>query len=348
MRSTALRPRRPRCGVMGACAGPGPSASGRHAAVRGRQALHGVVACPADEHRRRQGRGRRGLHVRLPGVLRLRAAHSGLARPQSRLREFRADPRARGTRPRRCTRAPITRPKRSARPTRSTADFFNEIHINRNLLETEAKLAALFAKHGVDEATFKSTFNSFAVNTKLKRAEELVGRYRVEQHADRHRQRQVRDDRHGRRAATTRGSRSSTISRRASTPPRSGAPRSKRLGQRQPQEPHAERVPRRHAVQRQRADVVDEQHAQRDGKHVEAAIRAPVPPRRARAATGRRPRNPTTGSTGLPSMRGTQPISDGRCAAMSRSVTGVNIGNTVHTIQRACVCESRRFAIAKP
>jgi thiol:disulfide interchange protein DsbA len=58
-------------------------------------------------------------------------------------------------------------------------DFFNEIHVNRNLLETEAKLAALFAKHGVDEATFKSTFNSFAVNAKVKRAEELVRRYRV-------------------------------------------------------------------------------------------------------------------------------------------------------------------------
>jgi thiol:disulfide interchange protein DsbA len=58
--------------------------------------------------------------------------------------------------------------------------FFNEIHVNRNMLDSEAKLAALFAKHGVDEATFKSTFNSFAVNTKLKRAEELIRRYRVQ------------------------------------------------------------------------------------------------------------------------------------------------------------------------
>ena len=58
-------------------------------------------------------------------------------------------------------------------------DFFNEIHANRNMLETEAKLAAFFAEHGVDEATFKSTFNSFAVNAKLKRADELVKRYRA-------------------------------------------------------------------------------------------------------------------------------------------------------------------------
>ena len=59
-------------------------------------------------------------------------------------------------------------------------DFFSEIHTNRNMLDSEAKLAALFEKHGVDEATFKSTFNSFAVNAKLKRAEELVRRYRVQ------------------------------------------------------------------------------------------------------------------------------------------------------------------------
>jgi thiol:disulfide interchange protein DsbA len=58
--------------------------------------------------------------------------------------------------------------------------FFDEIHTKRNPLETEEKIAAIFAQHGVDAAAFKSTFNSFAVNTKLKRAEELIGRYRVE------------------------------------------------------------------------------------------------------------------------------------------------------------------------
>jgi thiol:disulfide interchange protein DsbA len=59
-------------------------------------------------------------------------------------------------------------------------DFFNEVHKNGNLLDTEAKLAAFFAAHGVDGAAFKSTFNSFAVNAKLKRADELVQRYRVQ------------------------------------------------------------------------------------------------------------------------------------------------------------------------
>ncbi len=61
-----------------------------------------------------------------------------------------------------------------------TGPFFEEIHRNRNLLDTEEKLAAFFAKHGVDEAAFKSTFNSFAVNAKLKRAEDLERRYRVQ------------------------------------------------------------------------------------------------------------------------------------------------------------------------
>jgi thiol:disulfide interchange protein DsbA len=59
------------------------------------------------------------------------------------------------------------------------ADFFNEIHVNRNMLDTEAKLAALFAKHGVEEATFKTTFNSFAINAKVKQAESLIERYKV-------------------------------------------------------------------------------------------------------------------------------------------------------------------------
>lgn len=58
--------------------------------------------------------------------------------------------------------------------------FFQEFHTKRNYLDTEAKLAEFFGRYGVDEATFKSTFNSFAVNAKLKRAEELIRRYRVQ------------------------------------------------------------------------------------------------------------------------------------------------------------------------
>jgi thiol:disulfide interchange protein DsbA len=47
------------------------------------------------------------------------------------------------------------------------------------LLETEAKLAVFFAKHGVDEAQFKTTFNSEAVSAKVKRANELIDSYKV-------------------------------------------------------------------------------------------------------------------------------------------------------------------------
>ena len=58
--------------------------------------------------------------------------------------------------------------------------FFDEVHMKRNMLDTEEKLATFFAAHGVDAATFKSTFHSFAVDAKLKRADELVERYRVQ------------------------------------------------------------------------------------------------------------------------------------------------------------------------
>ncbi len=57
--------------------------------------------------------------------------------------------------------------------------FFQEFHANRNTLDTKDKLAELFARFGVDEDTFSSTFDSFAVQTRLQRAKDLVARYRV-------------------------------------------------------------------------------------------------------------------------------------------------------------------------
>jgi thiol:disulfide interchange protein DsbA len=57
--------------------------------------------------------------------------------------------------------------------------FFNEIHIERNLLDTEAKLASFFGRFGVDEETFMKTFSSFSVHTKVQRANDLIRRYRV-------------------------------------------------------------------------------------------------------------------------------------------------------------------------
>lgn len=57
--------------------------------------------------------------------------------------------------------------------------FFEEFHRKRNALDTEAKLVDFFEQFGVDEETFKKTFNSFAVHTNVQRADELVRRYRV-------------------------------------------------------------------------------------------------------------------------------------------------------------------------
>ncbi len=57
--------------------------------------------------------------------------------------------------------------------------FFTEFHVNGNRLDSQPKLAAFFAKFGVDATTFNNTFASFAVDTQLKRAENLIERYGV-------------------------------------------------------------------------------------------------------------------------------------------------------------------------
>ncbi len=57
--------------------------------------------------------------------------------------------------------------------------FFNEIHVERNMLDTEQKLAQFFARFGVDAETFRKTFSSFSVHTKVQRANDLITRYRV-------------------------------------------------------------------------------------------------------------------------------------------------------------------------
>ena len=57
--------------------------------------------------------------------------------------------------------------------------FFKAFHEESNYLDTEDKLADLFAKLGVDRDTFQKTFHSFGVDAKLSRANELVTRYKV-------------------------------------------------------------------------------------------------------------------------------------------------------------------------
>lgn len=57
--------------------------------------------------------------------------------------------------------------------------MFREIHVNKNFLNSRAALAAFFADHGVAEEDFNTAFDSFDVNTKLRRAEQLARRYRI-------------------------------------------------------------------------------------------------------------------------------------------------------------------------
>ncbi|HEU4654036.1 MAG TPA: DsbA family protein [Steroidobacteraceae bacterium] len=58
--------------------------------------------------------------------------------------------------------------------------IFREIHVNNNPLNTVEKIAAFFTEHGVSDADFKKTFSSFAVESKLQRADFLNRRYRVD------------------------------------------------------------------------------------------------------------------------------------------------------------------------
>lgn len=57
--------------------------------------------------------------------------------------------------------------------------FFDEIHRAGNRLNSERALVEFFARFGVDEAAFRNAFDSFDVQTKLQRAEELSLRYRI-------------------------------------------------------------------------------------------------------------------------------------------------------------------------
>jgi thiol:disulfide interchange protein DsbA len=59
------------------------------------------------------------------------------------------------------------------------SEFFREIHERRNQLDSEVKLQEFFGRFGVDAAAFKTAFDSFAVQAKLQRADELNRRYRI-------------------------------------------------------------------------------------------------------------------------------------------------------------------------
>ena len=57
--------------------------------------------------------------------------------------------------------------------------IFREIHVNGNPLSSEQALQGYFEQFGVSEEDFTGAFNSFAVHTRLQRADELSRRYRI-------------------------------------------------------------------------------------------------------------------------------------------------------------------------
>jgi thiol:disulfide interchange protein DsbA len=57
---------------------------------------------------------------------------------------------------------------------------FNEIHVNRNIMNKEDTILAFVAKNGVDRAKFQELYNSFSVSAKARRAKQLQDLYEVD------------------------------------------------------------------------------------------------------------------------------------------------------------------------
>jgi protein dithiol oxidoreductase (disulfide-forming) len=59
------------------------------------------------------------------------------------------------------------------------AELFHAIHEQGNPLDSEQALESFFARFGVDAEEFHRAYDSYAVHTRLERAEELARRYRI-------------------------------------------------------------------------------------------------------------------------------------------------------------------------
>lgn len=58
-------------------------------------------------------------------------------------------------------------------------DFYDAIQNKKEALESEEDLAKFFAAHGVADADFRKAYKSFAVDTKMRQAEDMAARYGV-------------------------------------------------------------------------------------------------------------------------------------------------------------------------
>lgn len=60
------------------------------------------------------------------------------------------------------------------------AEFFREMHVARNYMQTRDQIQEFFSRFGVSKEDFDNAFDSFSVNTSLRRADELARRYGVD------------------------------------------------------------------------------------------------------------------------------------------------------------------------
>lgn len=59
------------------------------------------------------------------------------------------------------------------------ADFFDAIQNKKQHLETKDQLAKFFVEHGVNETDFHNAYNSFLVDSKMRQATAMAGRYGI-------------------------------------------------------------------------------------------------------------------------------------------------------------------------
>jgi thiol:disulfide interchange protein DsbA len=59
------------------------------------------------------------------------------------------------------------------------ADLFDAIQEKKQTLETEDQLAKFFAAHGVKEADFRETYNSFMIDSKMRQAPAIAAKYGI-------------------------------------------------------------------------------------------------------------------------------------------------------------------------
>jgi len=57
---------------------------------------------------------------------------------------------------------------------------FRAIHVDRNPMDTADRMVAVLGKLGIDEKRFRDTFRSFDVNTRMRRAAQIVDAYGVD------------------------------------------------------------------------------------------------------------------------------------------------------------------------